>query len=215
MADIVTLSDVKQHLQIPATNPSYDYQLQGFIYACEDVIQNECGAILPRHYDEFYDGGEPYIYLRHRPVLSVENVEEGWGWMNYELDYQESNTVPAGDMYAYSIDSIEAGIICRRSAGNVVIPFVPGTANIHVLYTAGRREIPGAIRLASLELVAHWFQSSQLRTTATNAGEQAYDAVEGEKYTRAAEDNAVGLNYGVPYRILELIKPFRRLPVIG
>lgn len=213
MADLVTLSDVKQHLQIPPTNTTYDYQFQGFIYACEDVIRAECGDIMPRHYDEYYDGGNYVLYLRHRPILSIENVEEGWGWLNHELDYQQVNTVPAGNVYAYSIDAPEAGAISRRSAGNVVIPFVPGMKNIRVIYTAGRQTIPGTIRLASLELIAHWFQSSQLRSVAANAGEQAYDAVEGERYSRAPD--AAGLNYGVPYRILELLKPYRHLPIIG
>lgn len=213
MADLVTLVDVKMHLRIPPTNVSEDYALMGFIYAAEDVIRTECGDVMPRHFDESYDGGNTVIYLRHRPVLSIENVEEGWGWFNYELDYQQVNTVPAASMFAYSIDSPEAGAITRRSAGNVVIPFVPGTKNVRIVYTAGRHYIPGAIRLATLELVAHWFQSSQLRAGANNASEQAYDAVEGERYSRGYD--TAGINYGVPFRILELLKPFRRLPVIG
>lgn len=214
MSVLVTLVDVKQHLRIPVTNSTEDYALQGFIDAAEDVIKTECGDILPRHYDENYDGGRPVIYLRHRPVLSVENVEEGWGWYNYELDFQEVNTQPAGSMFAYSIDSTDAGTISRRSAGNVMIPFVKGEKNIRVTYTAGRQRVPGSVRLAALELIAHWFQGSQLRSSAVNAAGQAYDAIEGERYSRGGSD-ITGMNYGVPYRILELLKPFRRLPIIG
>lgn len=214
MADLVTLIDTKQHLRIPITNTAEDYALQGFIYAAEDVIRSECGDIMPRHYDETYDGGNIVIYLRHRPVLTVENIEEGWGWFNFELDYQQVNTQPAASMFAYSLDSPEAGSVSRRSAGNVVIPFVSGVKNIRITYTAGRNQIPGSVRLATLELIAHWFQSSQLRATANNAGATAYDAVEGERYSRGGTD-INGINYGVPYRILELLKPFRRLPIIG
>jgi hypothetical protein len=213
MADLVTLIDAKQHLRIPPTNSNEDYALQGFIYAAEDVIRAECGDVMPKHYDESYDGGNTVIYLRHRPILSVENVEEGWGWYNYELDYQQVNTQPAGSIFAFSIDAPEAGAISRRSAGNVVIPFVPGVKNIRVLYTAGRSQIPGSVRLACLELIAHWFQSSQLRATANNSGATAYDAVEGERFSRGAD--FAGLNYGVPFRVLELLKPYRRLPIIG
>lgn len=214
MADIVMLSDVKQHLRIPPSDTSEDYGLQGFIYAAEDVIRAECGEILPAHYDEYYDGGGLVIFLRHRPILSVQNVEEGWGWFNWELDYQEVNTVPAGDMFAYSIDSPEAGAISRRSAGNVSIPFVQGMKNIRVMYTAGRRNIPGSVRLASLELIAHWWQGSQLRGSGTSS-KTTYDAVEGSQFSRSAEDNVVGINIGVPYRVLELLKPYRRMPIIG
>jgi hypothetical protein len=213
MADVVYLADVKQHLRIPPANTQEDYGLQGFIYAAEDVIRQECGDILPRHYDELYDGGGYMLYLRHRPILSVENVEEGWGWYNWELDFQQVNTVPAGAMFAYSIDAPEAGRISRRSAGNVNIPFVPGVKNIRVWYTAGRDSIPGAIRLAALELIAHWWQASQLRAVQNNVGEQSYDATEGERYSRAPD--FVGINYGVPFRIIELLKPYRRLPIIG
>lgn len=213
MADVVYLADVKQHLRIPPANTGEDYALQGFIYAAEDVIRQECGDILPRHYDEYYDGGGYMIYLRHRPILSVENVEEGWGWFNWELDYQQVNTVPGGFMFAYSIDAPDAGRISRRSAGNVSIPFVPGVKNIRIWYTAGRDSIPGAIRLAALELVAHWWQASQLRAVQNNAGEQSYDATEGERYSRAPD--FIDINYGVPYRIIELLKPYRRLPIIG
>ena len=214
MADLVTLIETKQHLRIPISNTNEDYALQGFIYAAEDVIRTECGDIIPRHFDENYDGGNTVIYLRHRPIVSVQNVEEGWGWFNYELDYQQVNTLPAASMFAYSIDSVEAGLITRRSAGNVIIPFVPGQKNIRVLYTAGRQQIPPSIRLATLELVAHWFQSSQLRAGTNNATSEAYDAVEGERYSRGGFD-INGMNYGVPYRIIELLKPYRRLPIIG
>jgi hypothetical protein len=212
MADVVSLSDVKQHLRIAPSNTNEDYSLQGFIAAADDVIRAECGEVLPRHYDEYYDGGGYNVYLRHRPVLSVENIEEGWGWFNWELDYQQVNTVPGGAMFAFSIDAPEVGRISRRSAGNVVIPFVAGIKNIRVMYTAGRDSIPGTIRLAALELVAHWWQASQLRSSATG-GAGTYDAVEGPAYTRAPE--FTDINYGVPYRILELLKPYRRLPIIG
>ena len=213
MADVVSLADAKQHLRIPPANTAEDYGIQGFIYAADDVIRQECGEIVPAHYDELHDGGGFNIYLRHRPVLSVENVEEGWGWYNYELDYQQVNTVPAASMWAYSIDAAEVGRISRRSAGNVNIPFVAGTKNIRVQYTAGRNAVPGAIRLAALELIAHWWQASQLRSGGVNAGTQAYDAVEGTAYTRAPDVMSVA--YGVPYRILELLKPYRRQPIIG
>lgn len=214
--DIVTLNDVRAHLRYPATSTADDIALQGFISAATDVIRAECGDVVPTKYDEFHSGGDYVIYLRHHPVLSVDNVEEGWGYFNFELDYQQVNTVPAGSVYAYSIDSPLIGAISRRSAGNVSIPFVPGQKNIHVQYTAGRQPIPGAIRLAALELIAHWWQSSQLRSSATSGGGFArYDAVEGEQFTRGTETGLVNLNVGVPYRILELLRPYRHVPFIG
>lgn len=213
--DIVTLADVKTHLRYPSTDVNDDIALQGFISAADDVIRQECGDVIPRHYDEYHDGGNYWIYLRHRPVISVENVEEGWGWWNYELDYQQVNTQPAGDMFAYSVDSPEIGGITRRSAGNVQIPFVPGTKNIRVWYTAGRLPIPPVIRLAALELIAHWWQGSQFRASANGNTQNGYDATEGERYDRGNEQGVVGINYGLPFRVLELLKPYRHVPIIG
>jgi hypothetical protein len=210
--DVVTLQEVKAHLRMSQTDTTDDMALVGFISAVNDVIQTECDDVLPKHFDEYYDGGSPWIYLRHKPILSVEGVEEGWGWYNYELDFQQSNTVPAGSMFAYSIDSAEAGSVSRRSAGNVLIPFVPGVKNIHVWYTAGRHEIPGSLRLAALEIVAHWYQNGQLRSMANSAGYSSFDAMNTD-WTRATGITSV--NAGLPYRVLELLKRYRRVPIIG
>ena len=210
--NIVTLADVRAHLRYPPTNTADDVALTYFIYAADDVLRMECGDIVPSEYDELYDGGEPQIFLRHVPILAIQNVEEGWGWMNYELDYQQVNTVPAGSMYAYSLDSVLNGTITRRSAGNVVIPFVPGVKNIRVAYTAGRKFVPWIIRLAVLELIAHWWQNSQMRTSSNSGTFQQYDATN-QDFTRATGVSTI--NQGVPYRILEMIKPYRRRPIIG
>lgn len=210
--DVVTLQDVKAHLRMSQTDTTDDMALMGFISAVDDVIETECDVVLPQHYDEYYDGGNYWVYLRHRPILSVEGVEEGWGWFNYELDYVQVNTVPAGSMYAYSIDAPEIGGITRRSAGNVLIPFVPGIKNIHVWYTAGRTDIPGSLRLAALEIIAHWYQNGQLRSMANSSGYSSYDAMNTD-WTRATGMTSV--NAGLPYRVLELLKRYRRVPIIG
>jgi hypothetical protein len=107
----------------------------------------------------------------------------------------------------------EVGKLTRRSAGNVAVPFVAGTDNIHVTYTAGRSACPYELRLAILELTAHFWQGSQQRGAGTGGGgSDAYDAVNVEfSRTSAVEP----LSMGVPYRILELIKGHRRMPIIG
>jgi hypothetical protein len=210
--DVVTLQDVKAHLRMSQTDTTDDMALMGFIAAVDDVVVAECGEVIPVHYDEYYDGGGFWVYLRHRPVLSVEAVEEGWGWFNYMLDYQPVNTIPASSMYAYSLDSPTIGGITRRSAGNVQIPFVPGTKNIHVWYTAGRATVPPSIRLGALEMIAHWYQNSQLRSMAGSQQYSSYDALN-EDWTRAT--GITSINSGLPFRVLELLKRHRRIPIIG
>lgn len=217
MANVVTLQQVKTHLRYP--NPSQpssdDTIIQWFINAADDVIEFECDDVVQRRYDEYYDGGDTQIWLRNTPLLSVQNVEEGWGFISYELDFQEVNSPGPFSMFAYSVDGHEFGKITRRTAGNVVIPFRAGSDNIRIQYTTGWPVIPGAIFLAELELIAHWYQNSQLRAVAMAGTNIAYDAVAGAVYTRDTETGNQNINIGVPYRILEQIKAFRHRPVIA
>ena len=217
IVSIVSLTDVRTHLRYPnPTAPTTDDSaLQRFINAAGEVISFECNEVVPATHSEFYDGGDYSIWLRHHPIISVDNIEEGWGWTNYELDYVQVNAPVTTTMFAYSIDNPETGEITRRSGGNVNIPFMHGVSNIHVIYTAGRENVPAAIQLASLELIAHWWQNSQLRAAALAGTNVSYDAVQGTTYTRDTESGTQNLNIGVPMRILEMLKPFRRDPIIG
>lgn len=215
MTNIVTLEQVKTHLRYP--NPSSsspdDGALQIFINAADECIEFECDDILPKLFKEQYDGGNCLIFLHHRPVLEVLNVEEGWGWINFELDYVEVNApAQVNSLYAYSIDNYEYAQISRRSAGNVLLPFRPGEGNIQVVYRAGQDPIPGSIILGELELIAHWWQNSQLRGVTMAGANLGYDTVTGQLYSRDTESGNQNLNVGVPYRILELIKPQRHMP---
>lgn len=216
--NIVTLAQVKQYLRFstPTAPSNEDQTIQWFISAADQVVQFECGDILPHSYSEHYDGGDYEIHLRNVPLLTVENVEEGWGWINYELDYQEVNS-PASvfKLFAYSIDSHENAVISRRSSGNVTIPFRPGNSNIFVQYTTGEQSVPANIFLAELELVAHWWRNSQLRAAAMAGANVAYDAVAGQVYTRDTESGSQNLNIGVPYAILEELKSHRHRPFIA
>lgn len=217
MTNIVTLSQVKAHLRYPTpTQPSPDdAALQMFLNAADEVIVYECGDILPKLFSEYYDGGDYEIYLRHTPLLSVENVEEGWGYLNWELDYVEVNSPPPYSMFAYSIDTYEEACISRRSAGNVQIPFRPGNSNIYVQYRAGEKNIPGNVVLAELELMAHWWSNSQYRSVALAGANIAYDAVSGSAYSRDTESGVQNINIGIPERILELVKSHRKRPIIA
>jgi hypothetical protein len=218
VANIVSLQEVKEHLRYP--NPSAptsdDSNLQRFITAADECIEFECDEILPRLFEETYDGGRTKIFLRHRPVLEVLNIEEGWGWINFELDFVDVNSpAQVNSVYAYSIDNAQTGEITRRSAGNVVLPFVRGDNNIAVTYRAGESVIPGTLILAELELIAHWWQNSQLRGVTMAGANIGYDAVAGSIYSRDTESGNQNLNIGVPYRILEMIKGHRRMPIIA
>ena len=216
--NIATLAQVKTHLRYPNPTSSSpdDTMLQYFIGAADVVLEFECDDIIPQTYFERHDGGKFRIYLRHHPVVKVNNIRENWGWISYDLDFQDAGTPPGTTtMFGYGLDSAEVGEVSRRTVASVPIPFIPGEKNIEVEYVAGLQPIPGNILLAELELVAHWWQNSQLRAVALAGTNISYDATQGQVYTRDTESGTQNLNIGVPYRILELVKPHRRMPVIG
>jgi hypothetical protein len=215
--NIVTLDDVRAHLRISDAYTQDDAMLSNiFIPAANDVIQRECADILTKQWDEFYSGGDFSIWLRNIPILSVELVQEGWGWTNYDLAYVQVNDIIQNEesidpIFAYSIDNAEEGMITRRYGGNVPAPFVPGENNIHVVYTSGVAVVPGSIVLASLELINHWYQGAMQRHSGVA---NVYDAV-ADDYARSGNAPQEMVSFGVPERILELLKPNRRTPIIG
>lgn len=215
---IASLADVKAHLRYP--NPGQpnadDNALQGFIDAADACIRFECDDVLPTLHSERHDGGGFKIYTHHRPILEVKNIEEGWGWRVFELDYQDANQDPSDTtMFGYSVNNFETGEIGRRSVASVPIPFIPGEKNIFIQYVAGFQTAPANIVLALKELVTHWWQNSQLRGATMAGANLTYDSVQGTVYTRDTESGVQNMNIGIPYRILELIKANRRMPIIA
>lgn len=224
---IVSLDQARAHLRFPAAYTQDDNLLLTYIAGADDVMQFHCGDVIPTMQDEYYSGGDRLIYLRQKPVLSVEQIIEGWGWINWILDMVQvdsgtnvpspgtgtTSALSSTSMFAYSIDIPEEGVISRRTAGNISIPFMQGVDNIHITYTTGRTPVPGVIILAELELIAHWWQSSQQRGYGTGAS-ATYDTTEAE-FDRPVAGAGLNPMAGVPYRILEMIRPYKREPIIG
>src|SRR6202044_3601166 len=107
VGSLLALSDVRAHLRMPTAYHSDDDMLLNiFMPAAQDALEAETGYTVPTEFDEYYDGGDFSIWLRHNPIISVERVEEGWGWTNFELNYVQVNSAISinGDpIYAYSI----------------------------------------------------------------------------------------------------------------
>lgn len=209
---MATLAEVKSYLQIPTGDTTYDSIITTiFMPAAQKVCERELGIIVPRTIlAERHSGGTPLLMLRVLPVLYIINVEEGWGFYNWELTEQPVNSQPPVSIYAYSLDRPAEGMLTRRGPGNVSYPFVWGYDNIRVDYVAGRSAVPADGLLAYMELIGVWFRQSQLRTT--NQALAGFDAMN-EDFTRTSAISSV--NMGVPYYVLELLKSERRRPIIS
>lgn len=216
VTQIASLADVKTYLRIP--NPTGtsedDATIQGMMDAATDVVERELGHIVAKTISgERHDGGSCELFLREIPVLYVQRVEEGWGYYNWELDAQTVNTQPALSLWSYSLDIPKEGLVTRRAPGNVMVPFVYGRDNIRVDYVVGRHEVPASAVLAFKELVAYWYQNSQLRTANAQASATSFGTPDAERAnSRTGEETPY---VGVPEGILLLLRPYGRRPIIG
>ncbi|WP_319460085.1 head-tail connector protein [Micromonospora sp. RTP1Z1] len=140
MTDIVTVDEVKKHLNIELTNTTQDDELLGFIESVTDVIEHVTGPVVPRSITEVHDGGVEALVLRRRPVLSVTSVTE--------------------DGSAVGVDgykpSLAAGVLYRSSGR-----WSGGRCAVTVVYQAGRASTPASIKQAAKELVAFNFRPQQ------------------------------------------------------
>jgi hypothetical protein len=218
VTEIASLSQVKNYLRMP--NPTGtsgdDATITILMNAAQAVVERELGHIVATPISaERHDGGYAEIWLRHLPVLYVQNVEEGWGYYDWQLDDQEVNQQPALSIWAYSLDMPEEGLVTRRGPGNVLYPFVQGRNNIRVDYVAGRNEVPANAIQAFLELTAHWYRVSQLRTSNQASAGFSPNVLNQDFVASGNVAGLTSINMGIPSEIIELLKPDRRRPIVG
>ena len=129
--DIVTVAEVKTHLNIPSSDTSSDAELAGFISAATPVIEHVTGPVVARAVVEKYDGGYEALVLRQPPVISITSVTE------------DGTAVAASD---YTLS--DAGVLYRKSG-----VWLCGRSTVQVTYQAGRSTVPASIALAAKELI--------------------------------------------------------------
>lgn len=172
-------------------------ELQGFIDAITEVVEEITGPVLPDSRTETHDGGQPVIMLRAYPVLTVESVTE------YSPAAQVLAAEPYGTTtftgYGYRLEA-DIGRLTRTSGG-IPRSFACGTGNIAVSYTVGRATVPPGIRNAALELIRlHW--QPQQSGNVPGAGDDD-------------NDGQVILGYFVPRKVLDLLGPQQRAPRVA
>jgi hypothetical protein len=215
ITEIAALPRVKRHLRLP--NPdapsAEDSTIQFLMDAATRAIEVEVGHVVKKKVTgELHDGGHLEVWLRQKPVLDVVSVQEGWGYLDQELDFQQVNTVPALSIYAYSLDDPASGLITRRAGGNVNTPFIPGRNNIRVSYHAGREQLPANAALAFCELVGVWYRQGQQRTAQAGQTGMIFNQLN-QDFTKSA--GVTSINLGVPDAIIQMLKPDRRDPIIA
>lgn len=156
--------------------------------------------VAPTTFTRRFDGGaglnSNYISLPFTPVLSVTSVVESRGTAS--AIYVEST--PQAPCDGYQIEPSTGRLI--RVNGQWAWPWFPGSRNVQVTWVAGYEPVPDDIKVATLELIAHWFRNTRQRSPG------------GGRPTGADYDPlAAGLWAGVPNRITGLLTPYMKLGV--
>ncbi len=166
---------------------------------CADFIQR---PIAPTTYDRRFDGwanwNGAYIMLPFYPVLEIISVVEYWGAAG---PHNLSESTPTNQIDGWQC-VYPTGRINRVFPGNVQKPWFPGSRNIEVVWTAGYNPVPPTIKMATLELIAHWYRNTQQQSG--RIGGQISPASEYEP----AEGASGGMWSGVPYRVTSLLEPY-------
>lgn len=189
---IVSLADVKRHMNMSLTDTTNDDEVQDFIDAAQALIEREIGPVVPKTYTERHNGGRCRINVDHGPIVSITSITEYYyGSLLHVLTSNE-----------YVVD-YTAGYIDRTLPSGMRFDFQGSINDVVIVYVAGRIVPVGAnVRLGAKELTAHLWRNTQLGRTRRSRSGSATD-----------DDSApIGLGFSMPARVRELIGA--RKPVI-
>jgi hypothetical protein len=182
---IVSLGEVKTHLNIPLTDSTLDDELRSFIDAGSDLAESYVGQILGRRTftSELYDGGTEFIRIRNPKAISITSVTENElaiSASNYVLDYtgQRLYRIGSGTLYA------------TNSYGY----WTQGMNNVSITYVAGYVNPPMAAKQGVLEIIRHLWQTQRGAINVmsrTQSGDELYNTP----------------TYSLPRRAMELLDP--------
>lgn len=141
---VVSLSELRDYLQMSGTDLDRDAELTQFAQAAQSAIEARVGALSRRTVTETYSGdGSPFVVLRSDAVVSVSSVTE-------------SGTALLASDYSCST----AGVLTRVS-GYSASAWSSGVGNIEVQYVQGRTVVPADLRQAVLVLTKHLWDTQR------------------------------------------------------
>lgn len=172
-------------------------------YACE-WVQNFVGrTFAPQTFTRRFDGAQSWdsttIELPAYPVLQIVSVKEYRGSAGVQT---LPESTPTSQVDGWQCEYL-TGRLIRVFQGNIPKPWFPGSRNIEVTWEAGYNPIPRTVKLATLELIKHWWINTQ-ENAAVGPG------VGGGQYDTPAP---AGLWAGVPNRIEAMLEPYLQVGI--
>lgn len=184
---LLTLAEAKAQLDIDTT--SYDTELQAYVDGVTAAIEAHVGPVENRSVTETHDtpsSGARMLVLRETPAVSLASVA----------------AVLAGgsgyDVAALDLDGA-TGTVMRLDGGRLYGP-------LRITFTAGRGTVPATINLAARIMVQHLWRTQ-------------YGATRGLAGIGGGDDASVnepiaGWGYAIPFRVLQLLEPYKRAPAV-
>ncbi|MET9086162.1 phage head-tail connector protein [Streptomyces sp. NPDC004237] len=172
---IVTLADTKAHLNIPADNTDDDVELQGFIDAATEPVEEQLGTVVvPRLITNQHDfgTGTTAFLLRQVPVISLTSI--------ISLDGSQSWTVTSPAMH-----------VDGPSGSVTVLSGPPLTGMALVTHQAGLTVIGANVRLAAKIIIQHLWETQR--------------GVMGVRLGGDGETYVSGRGFAIPRRAIELL----------
>lgn len=137
---LVSVSEAKTHLNIPAATTTFDTELGTFVDVASALVEGYADRVFAlTTASQLFDGGGSVFLLTVSPITAVTGVTV------------DGTALAAGD---FDTD-IAKGIV------KTVSPTREGTANVSIGYTAGSGTIPALAKHATLETVRHLWQTQR------------------------------------------------------
>ncbi|WP_208879983.1 head-tail connector protein [Streptomyces sp. PBH53] len=182
---LLTLAEAKAQLDIDSTVD--DIELQAYIEAVTSVIERHVGPVENREITETIEGRSSSMCLSHIPVVALVSVVPA---------------VEAGDPLDLNT------LVLDRSTG--IVRYRGGSfagTLWSVTYTAGRGEVPPTINLAARIMLQHLWRT-QYGASRALAGIGGADDV-------SVTEPIAGWGYAIPYRVLQLLEPYKVPPGVS
>lgn len=182
-ANIFSLADARNLLNLPAGVTSYDKKISQYIRSVTGFVEKYCGSVVVRQVTERQRAGGMFIMLNKPPVYQPSTqtypIISMTPVLTYGLVY---------DLSLLSVNTVNGEV--RHKAG---LPFIYGPYDF--TYTVGRPVIPEEILTGSEIILKHLWEVERGGSGRTGG--------------YGADDTTIMWGFAIPNRALEVLEPQR------
>ncbi|MFF5784188.1 hypothetical protein ACFY8P_04365 [Streptomyces sp. NPDC012693] len=182
---LLTLDEAKSILSLPS-GTQYDDELTVYIEALTEVIEAFVGPIDSREVVEQADARGQILVLLQTPALSLTT---------FAPVITGGSAVNVADLHLDGTSGAVGRLDGAAWSGG------PWT----VTYQAGRSTVPASLTVAARLLLQHWWRTRYGAARGNPGGGEDFDV----------NEPVPGYGYAIPNRVMQLLEPYRRPPVVA